>query len=126
MVKLGYTVVVSGATGAVGRDLVAELVRSPNSTKVVALTRREIPKSDWATAFPLVDTAIAETKLEVRPVNFDALPDDLLSADGADASFCCLGTTRNGKPQSITRTWPPIVTLTRVKSGRCRLGRSLP
>ncbi|KAL4166912.1 hypothetical protein KRP22_012399 [Phytophthora ramorum] len=69
---MGYVALVQGATGAVGRDLVAELVQSPSCAKVVALTRREIPVTSWGAAFP----------------SMDKVPADV------NAAFSCLGTTR--------------------------------
>ncbi|ETP39918.1 hypothetical protein F442_12660 [Phytophthora nicotianae P10297] len=58
-----YVTLVQGATGAVGRALVAELVQSPSCTKVIALTRREIPDTQWGDAFPSMDVAAAQNKL---------------------------------------------------------------
>jgi oxidoreductase len=92
-----YTALVVGSTGAVGRDVVAELVASATCAKVIALTRREIPQDQWATSFPAMDSAAAQGKLEIRPVDFDSLSEsDIKQDDKIDAAFCCLGTTRKG------------------------------
>lgn len=92
---MGYVALVQGATGAVGRDLVAELVQSSSCTKVIALTRREIPETSWGDAFPLIDVAAAQNKLEIVPVEFEELHRDWKKIPiEVDAAFSCLGTTR--------------------------------
>ncbi|GLE04978.1 hypothetical protein PINS_up013962 [Pythium insidiosum] len=90
-----YTALVVGSTGAVGRELIAELVASAKCEKVIALARREIPEEQWTTAFPRVDVNAAKKKLQVRAVDFDALGEkDVPPTERVDAAFCCLGTTR--------------------------------
>ncbi|KAK1930432.1 Oxidoreductase HTATIP2 [Phytophthora citrophthora] len=90
-----YVALVIGSTGAVGRDLVAELVSSARCTKVIALARRDVPESSWGSTFPFLDADVAKNKLEVRKVDFDALSEtDIKAADKVDAAFSCLGTTR--------------------------------
>ncbi|KAF4317187.1 hypothetical protein BBO99_00008743 [Phytophthora kernoviae] len=92
---MGFVALVQGATGAVGRDLVAELVDSASCSKVVALTRREIPETSWGETFPLMDVAAAQTKLEIVPVDFEELHRDWKKIpEEVDAAFSCLGTTR--------------------------------
>ncbi|ETI42057.1 hypothetical protein F441_12713 [Phytophthora nicotianae CJ01A1] len=90
-----YVALVQGATGAVGRALVAELVQSPSCTKVIALTRREIPDTQWGDAFPSMDVAAAQNKLEIIPVDFEEMNRDWKKVPvSVDAAFSCLGTTR--------------------------------
>ncbi|KAF4146100.1 putative protein fmp52 [Phytophthora infestans] len=90
-----YVALVQGATGAVGRDLVAELVQSPSCTKVIALTRREVPETQWGEAFPSMDVSAAQNKLEIIPVDFEELGRDWNKIPvSVDAAFSCLGTTR--------------------------------
>ncbi|RLN88302.1 hypothetical protein BBJ28_00024158 [Nothophytophthora sp. Chile5] len=90
-----YVALVIGSTGAVGRDLVAELVASAKCSKVIALARRDVPESSWDTAFPSLNAEAAKTKLEVRQVDFNQLDEEKIkAADGVDAAFSCLGTTR--------------------------------
>ncbi|RLN52094.1 hypothetical protein BBJ28_00003860 [Nothophytophthora sp. Chile5] len=90
-----YVALVIGSTGAVGRDLVAELVASAKCSKVIALARRDVPESSWATAFPSLNAEAAKTKLEVRQVDFNQLDEEKIkAADGVDAAFSCLGTAR--------------------------------
>ncbi|TYZ63663.1 hypothetical protein PybrP1_006796 [[Pythium] brassicae (nom. inval.)] len=93
-----YVALVIGSTGAVGRDLVAELVASAKCAKVIALTRRDVPASEWHAAFPALDTALAAEKLEVRAVDFEQLSASAVVVRAeekkVDAAFSCLGTTR--------------------------------
>ncbi|OWZ13722.1 Oxidoreductase [Phytophthora megakarya] len=90
-----YVALVIGSTGAVGRDLVAELVSSSKCTKVIALARRDVPESAWSSTFPSLDASAAKNKLEVRQVDFDSLSEaDIKPSDKVDAAFSCLGTTR--------------------------------
>ncbi len=98
-VNKNYTAIIIGSTGAVGRDLVAELVKSEKCAQVIALARRDVLKEQISTVFPSVDNAAVDTKLEVRKVDFNSLQEsDFKSKTGerADAVFCCLGTTRRG------------------------------
>lgn len=107
--NMSYVALVIGSTGAVGRDLVAELVASAKCAKVIALTRREIPESKWPTAFPALDVAQAQSKLEIRAVEFDQLASDsqvLIKPDEkVDAAFSCLGTTRKGAFERSCGLW---------------------
>jgi oxidoreductase len=84
-----FGAVVIGATGAIGRCLVKELLDSAQCTSLVAITRRPLDQQ--------------QTKLQnVVLDNFDNLssippPSDspLVSVrSGIDVAFCCLGTTR--------------------------------
>lgn len=90
-----YVALVIGSTGAVGRDLVAELVASANCSKVIALARRDVPESSWGSTFPSLNAEAAKSKLEVRKVDFDNLSEsDIGTTDKINAAFSCLGTTR--------------------------------
>uniref|UniRef100_A0AAV1UWL2 NAD(P)-binding domain-containing protein n=1 Tax=Peronospora matthiolae TaxID=2874970 RepID=A0AAV1UWL2_9STRA len=90
-----YVALVSGSTGAVGRDLVAELVASSRCIKVIALSRRDVPDSMWNSVFPSMDFETAGKKLQVQQVDFDHLSEsDIPGLDTVDAVFSCLGTTR--------------------------------
>jgi oxidoreductase len=64
--------VIAGATGAIGRELVRTLVSDARFSRVVALSRRSIPQSDWADVFPGLDVAIARSKLTVAAVDWEA------------------------------------------------------
>ena len=78
--KEGLTALVAGASGLVGGEVLARLVRSDAYTRVIVLTRRDLG-------------ALAEQP-RVRQVitGFDRL-DTVLDQLGADHVFCALGTT---------------------------------
>lgn len=85
-----FTAIVGGSTGATGRWVVKELAENPRCTRVVALSRKEIP--DQMAAF-----GITSQKIVVQTIDFAKLvatPD--LSAQGvqaADVAFCCMGSS---------------------------------
>ncbi|KAF0756024.1 hypothetical protein AaE_004787 [Aphanomyces astaci] len=88
-----YNAIVVGSTGSVGRELIKLLASSTRCKKVVAIARRPIDPSTYATAFPgLPETHAA--KVLVHVVDFDQLKIEDFAAHEADACFCCLGTTR--------------------------------
>jgi uncharacterized protein YbjT (DUF2867 family) len=70
---------VAGATGLVGRALVAELCERPRVERVTALVRR-------------AEGPARHPRLEERVVAFDRLEAELAGL-GATHVFCCLGTT---------------------------------
>lgn len=75
------TAVVAGASGLVGRVLVARLARTPAYAQIIALTRRALQ--------------IEHPRLVEAPAHFDALDDvlaPLLQHSPVDA-YCCLGST---------------------------------
>lgn len=76
--------VVVGATGAVGTQLVLQLLESPawNSVKTVGRRQLAIPAGQDA------------TKLQQVVLDMDTLADRTDAFAGADACFCTLGTTR--------------------------------
>ena len=98
-----YIALVVGSTGAVGREVVAELVQSSKCGHVIALSRRDIPEDKWPQAFPSLDADAAKTKLEIRVVDFDDQKETDYHAHTTaakkhpDAVFSCLGTTRQGE-----------------------------
>lgn len=69
--------ILAGATGLVGRHVLARALKDPRVTHVVAPTRRPLP---------------AHPKLDAPVVDFDALPADA-PWWRADAVICALGTT---------------------------------
>ncbi|WP_374402207.1 oxidoreductase [Niveibacterium sp.] len=76
--SLPRTALIAGASGLVGRELLAMLLASPEYGRVIALVRRP--------------SGLQHPKLDERMVDFAALPvaDPTLAADDF---FCCLGTT---------------------------------
>jgi len=85
-----YTAVVVGATGAIGRCLIKELVESEKCTRVTALVRKV--DEDVGKAFN-VSAEAAQKKLRVQQIDFDR-PEDHKDYFSADVGFCCLGTTK--------------------------------
>ncbi|ETW07663.1 hypothetical protein H310_02126 [Aphanomyces invadans] len=88
-----YIAIVVGGTGSVGRELIKLLAISTRCKKVVALSRRPIEPSSFATVFPGLPETEA-SKVLVHVVDFDNLKDEDFAMHHADACFCCLGTTR--------------------------------
>ncbi|MFN3444613.1 MAG: oxidoreductase [Bacteroidia bacterium] len=72
------TALVVGATGAVGRALVYQLIEDKNYMRILVLSRKPL--------------TIKHHKLSVVMVNFDTLA-DYSEQMAADDVFCCLGTT---------------------------------
>jgi len=73
----GQVAMVAGATGLVGRALVAQLCASPRHMRVVAITRRPLER--------------APDELEARQVDFSRLEE--ADPGRVDVAFCALGTT---------------------------------
>lgn len=69
---------VLGATGAIGKDLVEQLLQSDSFDEVHIFVRREVP--------------VSSAKLTVHVVNFDR-PEDWADALSGDVLFSTLGTT---------------------------------
>ena len=109
----GYRAVVVGSTGAIGRELVAELVMSPRCGSVVAVTRRSLgasssgpfPPEHVAACFPALapggryeaQAAAKLSKLEVAVVDWEAICNGNGSHDLCERAHfvaCCLGTTK--------------------------------
>lgn len=88
------SLLLAGATGAVGARVLSLALAAPRVDRVVALTRRPLADPD-----PEVRVA-----LDNRVVDFEALPED---ADWwqVDAVVCALGTTRKlaGSPEAFRR-----------------------
>ena len=76
--RLTQRALVAGATGLVGRELIARLLADARYAQVHVLARRPL--------------AIADPKLSVHVVDFEFL-DDARTAFDVDHVFCCLGTT---------------------------------
>src|SRR5262245_34792358 len=74
------TALVVGATGAVGRQLMTELLASPSYTKIIVLHRSSTPFARHA-------------KVEERVVDLASL-DKLAVQTPVQDVFCCIGTTQ--------------------------------
>jgi uncharacterized protein YbjT (DUF2867 family) len=77
--KIGLQALVLGATGLVGGELVAELLRSEAYDAVVVLTRRPL--------------AVRHPKLRETIIDLETLEDHAETFRGVRDVFCCLGTT---------------------------------
>lgn len=76
------TAVIAGASGLVGRELIARVLREPRYARVVALTRRPL--------------SLTDSRLEEVDAAYDRLAAVLGDVTGKDRPldvFCCLGTT---------------------------------
>ena len=115
-----------GATGAIGRELVAELVVSSKCGSLVAVTRRKLggassgtfPQEHVDTCFPALaeggrcEAGVDLRKLEIAVVDWeDVCNSDRTHSfcDGAHFVACCLGTTRATRE---VRRFSPGVTWT--------------
>jgi len=88
---------VLGATGAVGRELIQELVKSNNWTQITVVVRRKL--EEW-------DTLSEHEKGKLNVIlkdNLDSLEDlSQWNLQNYNTLFCCLGTqTKVGKEQFI-------------------------
>ena len=78
------TALVVCATGAVGRELMAQLCAHPAYDKVTAWVRRPLAAAD-------IPLACAGAKLQVRQIDFERLAD--IAPETNDEVYCALGTT---------------------------------
>ncbi|RNF19637.1 uncharacterized protein Tco025E_04012 [Trypanosoma conorhini] len=70
------SVLIAGATGSIGRELVSLLVSHPDVGRVVALSRTPIPVNRWRSRFPRIRAGDALRCLSVVPVDWDKLAAD--------------------------------------------------
>lgn len=64
------SVIIAGATGSTGRNLVSRLVSHPDVSRVVALARHPIPVNRWTAVFPHLHSGDALRYLSVVPVDW--------------------------------------------------------
>jgi uncharacterized protein YbjT (DUF2867 family) len=99
-----FTAVVAGATGATGRWIVCELVNNDACSKVVALTRSEIPKP--TETFPDADPTKIEKKLEVKKIDFTELKSSeklpFKVTDESTVGFCAMGSAPYSEDSDFT------------------------
>lgn len=99
-----YTCVVTGGTGAIGRELVAELLASPAWSRITVVGRSKwtVPPN-WTGKIDLQEEE-KRGRLVQRQVDMEALSDSALKGEGkvgkeffegCDAAFCVLGTTHS-------------------------------
>ncbi len=87
--------VVVGATGATGRELVAQLLQRDGWEKVVTLGRRRL--TQLPAEYSVLDLAALERsgRLVQHEVDMETMESRTAELAGADAVFCTLGTTRS-------------------------------
>ncbi|KAI8330428.1 hypothetical protein BC941DRAFT_485546 [Chlamydoabsidia padenii] len=78
------TAMILGATGAVGKELLKDLLKNGSYTKVVALGRRKV----------VLDDTIPQDKLVQTTVDFENLEASRSSFRNVNDVYCCLGTTK--------------------------------
>ena len=97
------SIIIAGATGAIGRELVVQAVVSPHIIRVVALSRKELSQDAWAKVFPDIDMAHAKQKLEVVAVDWERITNSgvmnctgevVAALRGHTIAAMCMGTTR--------------------------------
>ncbi|KAI9492494.1 hypothetical protein BDB00DRAFT_828469 [Zychaea mexicana] len=78
------TALVLGATGAVGKQLLLDVLKNGNYSRVITLGRRPAP----------LDDSIPQQNLEQKTVDFDNLEASRAEFRNVNDVYCCLGTTR--------------------------------
>lgn len=86
MATHGRAVMLLGATGLVGGELLRQLLANPTIGRVVALTRRPLEQPTGVAPEQL-------RRLDVRIVDFDRLEGSAEAFTGVEQVFCALGTT---------------------------------
>eukprot|EP00730_Choanoeca_flexa_P008784 TRINITY_DN12535_c1_g1_i6.p2 TRINITY_DN12535_c1_g1~~TRINITY_DN12535_c1_g1_i6.p2 ORF type:complete len:208 (+),score=38.98 TRINITY_DN12535_c1_g1_i6:1416-2039(+) len=86
--KPGYVAVVTGATGAIGRHIVAELLASSKWQKITTIGRRPLQLPEE------LQKKAADGRLVQQTVDMDNLEAHQDAFATADVHFCALGTTR--------------------------------
>ena len=87
------TCFVVGATGAVGKALIYQLVTSDKFSKVVTFGRRELPES-VTNKFSEEQKQILSQEIIPDFAELPKNPEWQQKFEGIKVGFCCLGTTR--------------------------------
>ena len=97
----GLSVIIAGATGNTGSELVTRLVSHKNVTRVVALTRRDVGVDRWQHYFPNIRTTDALKFLSVVAVDWDRIRHDasLIPA----AALCTRPLLAEGRSDSLRK-----------------------
>ena len=97
-----YTAVVAGATGAVGRDVIARLVASDRCKRVTALVRDETTAAARLQSTCEGRSIAASSKLVIKAVDWESIASEEAFSEtwknlvaGHNLAFNCLGTTKN-------------------------------
>jgi hypothetical protein len=99
----GLSVIVAGATGATGREVVAKLVAHPEVGRVVALTRFEISFDKWPLVFPSLKMGDALRHLSVVPINWDQLTKSAAVTPPGAAASSLASSQANPLPTTTAR-----------------------
>ncbi|KAI9487094.1 MAG: hypothetical protein EXX96DRAFT_551780 [Benjaminiella poitrasii] len=83
--NMNKTAMIFGATGAVGKQLLKDVLKNGTYAKVVSIGRRPVE---------LEDSSIPQDKLVQKTVDFDNLEAHREDFKGVSDVFCCLGTTK--------------------------------
>ncbi|KPA81222.1 hypothetical protein ABB37_03642 [Leptomonas pyrrhocoris] len=67
------SVIIAGATGSLGQEIVSRLVSHPDVSRVVALARYPIPVNRWTSVFPHLHIGDARRYLSVVPVDWEKI-----------------------------------------------------
>lgn len=67
------SVIIAGATGSLGQEIVSRLVSHPDVSRVVALARYPIPVNRWTSVFPRLHIGDARRYLSVVPVDWEKI-----------------------------------------------------
>ncbi|KEG12725.1 hypothetical protein DQ04_01471110 [Trypanosoma grayi] len=94
------SVLIAGATGNTGSELVSRLVSHPDVARVVALSRYPIPVNRWRTKFPHIHTGDALHCLSVVSVDWNKIV--------ADAAHVPASYVREGRWYSSPETSPSL------------------
>lgn len=81
--------VVLGGSGACGRELMEELIRSPKYTSITSLGRREMTFKN------------PSAKVEQIVIDMEKLDDYKSAFTSQDVAFCCFGTTRKAAGSAV-------------------------
>lgn len=93
------SIVIAGATGAIGRELVIKCCSDASISRVVVLSRKEIAATEWPTVFPSIDVDQAKQKLSSVSVDWEKLTLDPTGAQWKAVfgdfqwAAMCMGTT---------------------------------
>ncbi|KAI8092249.1 uncharacterized protein B0P05DRAFT_525448 [Gilbertella persicaria] len=82
--NMNRTAMIFGATGAVGKQLLKDVLVNGKYTKVISVGRRSVE----------LEPTIPQDKLEQKTVDFENLEADRSIFKGVSDVYCCFGTTR--------------------------------
>lgn len=109
-VRLGQSALILGATGAVGRNLLAELLASPHFTKVGEYGRRVTSQERLA-------RAEGRSKLEQKVIDFERLEEAGLGDGKWDVVFITYGRLRSSQREHkiLIYSWQDLVLRGRMR-----------